>query len=58
MVSKSSDLSGRPVEKMRWLSKKKDDPNEGRDWLPPVILLGDERYRLRRIRPVYWEDNV
>ena len=31
---------------------------EGRDWLPPIILLGDEHYRLKALRPLFWEENV
>jgi hypothetical protein len=31
---------------------------EGIDWLPPVIEIGDERYRLERLTPLYWEDYV
>lgn len=47
MVSRSSREFSREVERL-----------EGRDWLPPVILLGDERYRLKAVKPVYWEENV
>jgi hypothetical protein len=49
---------GSKLSKKRAGKSTRYDRIEGKDWLPPVIEVGDERYRLKPLTPLYWEDYV